>query len=340
MDPLASALAASPELFPFALDVRAGTATLLRLSRADYDQASFLDGRIAERARPGRTLAVAALSNAVASAGLRESAHFIFHIGHVGSTLLSRLLGRHPAIFSLREPDILRTLAQSPAAAPTHLPVFLKLWSRCWEPGARAVVKASSFVSDLAAPILARDYSPKAILMGVPAETYLATIFAGANAPMEARALAPFRLARLRARLGCAWRLEEMSEGEIIALGWACEASALAAARAQSGERVHVMNFDSFLAQPEQSLGAAFAHFDVVIGESDIADLLAGPEMRTYSKAPEYAYDAALRQRLVNEARSRFGAEIRRGLIWLDKAAKDYAPVASALSLFGSPRQE
>jgi hypothetical protein len=334
MDALASTLAASPELFPFSLDLGSGTTTLLRLSRADYEQSSFLDGRIGGLRRPSRALPFVQLRDAVAAAALPESAWFVFHIGHVGSTLLSRLLGRHPALLSVREPDILRTLAQSPAVAAGYLPTFLKLWSRCWEPGARAVVKASSFTSDLAVQILARDYLPKAIFMGVPPETYLATIFGGANAPMEAKALAPFRLARLRARLGCRWRLEEMSEGEIVALSWACEASALAAAHMQFAERVHVVNFDNFLARPQQSLAAAFAHFDVAVDEKEIAHLLAGPEMRSYSKAPEYAYDAALRQSVLAEGRARFDAEIRRGLSWLDRAGQEFPQIANARCLF------
>jgi len=335
MDPFASALAASPELFPHALDLRAGSVSLLRLSRSDYEQASFLDGRIGGPGRPGRTLPFAQLSEAVSTAALSESAYYIFHIGHVGSTLLSRLLGRHPAIFSLREPEILRTLAQHPGAAATYRPVFLKLWSRTWEPHARAVVKASSFASDLAVPIMARDYAPRAILMGVAPETYLATIFGGANAPTEARALAPFRLARLGARLCRAWRIEEMSIGEIVALSWACEASALAAAHVQFAERAHVINFDDFLNQPQQILAAAFAHFGIAVDETEIANLLAGPEMRSYSKAPEYAYDSALRQSVLNEGRARYGAEIRRGLTWLDRAARDLPQVAAARSLFG-----
>jgi hypothetical protein len=337
MDALASTLAASPELFPFSLDLGSGTATLLRLSRADYEQSSFLDGRIGELRRPSRALPFVQLREAVAAAAaaLPENALFVFHIGHVGSTLLSRLLGRHPALLSVREPDILRTLAQSPAAAAGYLPTFIKLWSRSWEPGARAVVKASSFTSDLAVQILARDYLPKAIFMGVPPETYLATILGGVNAPMEARALAPFRLARLRERFGCAWRLEEMSQGEIIALSWACEASALAAAHAQFASRVHVMNFDDFLARPQQSLAASFAHFGIAVDENEITHLLAGPEMCRYSKAPEYAYDAALRLSVLNEGRARFGAEIRRGLSWLDRAGNEYAQIANARSLFG-----
>ncbi|HEX4157064.1 MAG TPA: hypothetical protein VHY79_01195 [Rhizomicrobium sp.] len=335
MTPLAQAIGSSPELFPHEFDPRSSAVTFLRLSRVSYERASFLDGRLATAGVPRRSVAWADVMQAVGEANLTESCHFIFHIGHVGSTLLSRLLGRHPALFSLREPDILRTLAQNPALAAAHLPVLIKLWSRCFDPGARAVVKASSFVSDLAAQILARDYAPRALVMGVAPETYLATIFGGANAPAEARALAPFRLARLRARLGCTWRLEDMSEGEIIALGWACEASALAAATAESGTRVRVINFDAFLARPHQQLHAAFEHFGVGVGEAEIANFLAGPEMRTYSKAPEHSYDAALRQSVLDEGRRRFGAEIRRGLAWLDRAAPEFPQVANAICLFG-----
>ena len=338
MDSFATALAASPELFPYALDLHSETVTLLRLSRDDYEQASFLDGRVAGSGKPGRTLPFAQLSDAISAAALPEQAGFIFHIGHVGSTLLSRLLGRHPAIFSLREPDILRTLAlaQSSSITASHLPVLLKLWSRTYEAGARAIVKASSFVSDLASPILSRDYAPRALVTGVAPEAYLATIFGGANTPTEARALAPFRLARLRARLGCDWRLEEMSEGAVVALGWACEASALAAATKSAAGRVRVVDFDAFLARPQQNLSAAFAHFDVAVGAAEIASLLAGPEMRTYSKAPEYLYDAALRQSVLNEGRARFGTEIRSGLSWLDRAAQDFPQIGSAFSLFGN----
>ncbi|HEX4078069.1 MAG TPA: hypothetical protein VHX61_04230 [Rhizomicrobium sp.] len=332
----AEALAASPELFPHALDLRQETVTLLRLSRADYEQASFLDGRIAGPAKPAGSVPFAELASAVEAADFRESCYFIFHIGHVGSTLLSRLLGRHPALFSVREPEILRTLAlmRNANLAASYLPVFLRLWSRTYDAGARAVVKASSFVSDLASQILVQDYAPRALVMGVAPETYLATIFGGENAPREARALAPFRLARLRARLGCAWRIEDMSEGEIVALGWACEATALAAATAQSGGRVHIINFDRFLARPQESLGTALAHFGVPAGDKEIGNLLDGAEMRTYSKAPEFAYDAALRQSVLAEGRRRHATEIRRGLQWLERMAREHRQLQNAFELF------
>ncbi|MGH6877588.1 MAG: hypothetical protein ACREHV_09465 [Rhizomicrobium sp.] len=335
-DPLADALARSPELFPHALDLGRETATLLRLSRADYEEASFLDGRIGGPTRPARSLPFLQLADAVETAALQQSCYFIFHIGHVGSTLLSRLLGRHPALFCLREPDILRTLAlaQNASVAASHLPVFLKLWSRSWDAGARAVVKASSFVSDLAPEILARDYAPRALVMGVAPETYLATIFGGANAPTEARALAPFRLARLRKRLGCNWQLGDFSEGELVALGWLCETSALAVAVQQAGARVLVIDFEAFLSKSRNVLARAFDHFGAAVTTQEVDNILAGPEMRTYSKAPEFAYDAQLRRAVLEEGRARRATEIRLGLSWLDRAARKFPQLQSAFALF------
>jgi hypothetical protein len=333
MDALAASLARSPELFPHLFDPLAGTVTMLRLTRADYERASFLDRRFANPALPSRILPWAQLVRAVDEAGLRESCHFIFHIGHVGSTLLSRLLGRHPALFSLREPEILRTLAQMPQAE-TELAVFLKLWSRTFEPGARALVKATSFVSDLATGILARGYRPRALVMGVGPESYLATIFGAANSPMEAKALAPLRLARFHRRLSSIWRLEELGEGERVAMGWACEALALADAVQNAPQQVQILDFDRFLLEPQNALARAFAHFDVAIDDHRLAAILAGPDMRTYSKAPEFAYDAALRRAVLDEGRSLNAPEIRRGLLWLDHAARDFPQIRGALELF------
>ncbi|HEY3778368.1 MAG TPA: hypothetical protein VGL35_09950 [Rhizomicrobium sp.] len=334
MGPLADSLARSPELFPLALDLRTGMVNLIRLARSDYEQASFLDGRIAAPTRPVRTLPFPDLARAVDEAGLGESCDFIFHLGHVGSTLLSRLLGRHPALFSLREPEILRTLAQ---AAPTgtvddYLAVFLKLWSRTFDPRARALVKTTSFVSELAPAILARPYAPRALAISVGPEIYLATIFGGENAPMEARALAISRSARLERRTGLPVRPANLSEGETVAMGWACEATSLAAAK-RSGALM--LDFDRFLADPEQGLALAFAHLGVEAEPNLLARILSGPEMRTYSKAPQHAYDRNLRRAALDQGRRHHAAEIRRGLEWLNSAARENPLLGSALDLFG-----
>jgi hypothetical protein len=339
-------LGRSPELFPHELDVRNDSVAFIRLSQADYAQASFLDARILTPHTIGQRVAWRQVAASIAAASLPERCYFILHIGHVGSTLLSRLTGAHPRVFALREPMILRTLAQIQSAPeiPPHawsggdfearLGGCLKLLSRTFDAQQRAVVKATSFVSELAAELLSRASAPKALMMYVAPESYLATVLGGPNSRQEAKILTPSRLRRLHRRIGREeWRLGSLSEGEALALGWACEMSALAHAARAAGARVLRVDFDRFLAAPSAHLAAALRHFDIDATPSQVHAILQGPDMRRYSKAPEHAYDAALRLEVLNAARATHGAQIRGGLAWLERAAAQFPPVRDALLL-------
>jgi hypothetical protein len=343
---LPESLGRSPELFPHALDVRGDSVSFIRLSRADYVKASFLDSRVLTPRSIEHMMPWRHVVDAIEAARLPERCAFIFHIGHVGSTLLSRLIGAHPRAFALREPMILRTCAQlsfEPEARPqawsegdfdARLSGCLKLLSRTFDDQQHAVIKATSFVSEMATALLSRASAPKALTMYISPESYLATILGGANSRPEAKMLAPYRLRRLHRRIGGeAWQLGSLSEGELLALGWACEMSALAHASRAAGARILRVDFDQFLARPATFLFAALCHFNIDATPSEAHTILQGPDMYRYSKAPEHAYDAALRSEVLNEARATHGAEIQRGLAWLDRAAAQFSAVRDAMEL-------
>ena len=127
-----------------------------------------------------------------AAKGLPVRCHFIFHISHVGSTLLSRLLGQHPGLFSLREPAILRVLAdrfaaldqstfpQDRAEMDEQLTVFLALWSRTFEREQTTLIKATSFVGEMAELLMHRIADSRSILMFVSPRTFLLALLDGA----------------------------------------------------------------------------------------------------------------------------------------------------------------
>lgn len=338
MNPLAEPLSRSPELFPHGLDLATDSLTLLRLTEEDYAKASFLDGRLP--AGMNRKTAFAEVAAAVAE--LPEKCDFIFHIGHVGSTLVSRLLGRHPGVFALREPAVLRTLAQiraepernrwSPEDFETHLSTLLRLLSRTFRADQRAMVKMTSFVSELAPEILARPYRPKAIFMTVPPESYLATILGAENSPKEAQMLADLRARRLQRRIGGA--LEPVkSMGELVAMSWASEMCALAAALPQSRERILWLNFDRFLIDPAKALSDCFHHLGIEARAERVGEILSGPDMRRYSKAQEYDYDPQLRADVLAQAHALHGADIADGLRWLETMGAKHPLIAAAAGL-------
>ena len=346
MDALASSLERSPELFPHAWDLRSDAVTLIRLTRADYEKASFLDERVLKPHTLTRTLPFGQLAASVSVGKLEERSDFLFHIGHVGSTLLSRLLDAGGGVFALREPAILRTLARmhsDPELQPRvwdgaefedRLSLLLKLWSRTFEPGQSAVIKATSFVSELAAQLLARPSAPKAVLLFVRPESYIATILGGANARQEAKLLTDGRLKRLHRRIGReVWRLASFSEGEGLALSWAAEMSALVDAQHAAGARALSLDFDRFLESPQEKLSAVFRHFDSDASPDAVARVLASPHMQRYSKAPEHAYSPELRREILDDARKAHAAEIAKGLAWLERAANEFPIIAECLAM-------
>jgi hypothetical protein len=341
---LADHLRRSPEAYPHSWDQAADAVFFIRVAEADYARASFLDQRILGAQTPGEWMAWDRLAGL--TQGLPERLGLIFHIGHVGSTLVSRLLGGVPEILALREPSPLRQLAQakaeldqpeswfSEADYAARLDAWLKLWSRPFRPGQLPVVKATSFASECAGDILGRASKPSALMLYAKPEVYLAGILAGPNSRQEARVMAQGRLHRLRRRLGgAAWRLWEMSEGERIAMSWACEMTALKAGAGGHEGQVAWMDFDAFLAEPGAKLTSAFAHFGGGPSPAAIEALVTGPMMHQYSKAPEHAYDATLRSEVLASGVAESGGEIRKGMAWLERAAKDHPAIASALDL-------
>jgi hypothetical protein len=348
---LAVRLGQSPALLPHAFDVAHDRVIFVEMTRGDYQQASFLDARLLAAGALRESFAWHDVTDAIEAAPLRERCGFIFHIGHVGSTLLSRLMGAHARVFALREPLVLRTFALlaaerdntiwSKEEIDARLTGCLALLSRTFEESQLAVIKATSFVSELASVLLARAAAPRALIMYVAPESYLATIMGGPNSREEARILTPQRLRRLQRRIGSdAWPRAALSEGESVALGWACEMSALAPAARAAGARARRVDFENFLAAPAEVLHAALAHFAIDATPGELRTILEGPDVHRYAKAPEHAYDARLRDEILNEARATHAAEIRRGLQWLERAAREFEAVRDALEFAAAGARE
>jgi hypothetical protein len=312
-------IATSPAWLPLEC-AGCGNMRLVRLDEDGYRVASFLDQRLLPSS-PDQVLCPTS-TVAQAATTLEPGANYLFHVGHVGSTLLSRLIGEAGPFFSVREPSMLRAAATDPARAfgTLDLAGVLSLLARTWRGDQRAVIKATSYVSEIAAPILEIDRDARAIFIFTPALPYLRCILGGPNSRVESRALAPSRLARLRRRLGTpAEAIEPRSEGEWIAMSWLTEMAALRAAADRFGSRVLWTDFEVFLAAPAPALERLLRALGAAPGASDVASLLAGPIMNRYSKAPEYGYDAALRRAVLESADREHGAEVQRGMQWLDR---------------------
>jgi hypothetical protein len=335
--PLPERLADDPGWFPFLLDLPSDRLLLVRTDEAALRAAAFLDQRSLAPAAERRQLPWSAAAAGVGPEARRD-AQYIFHIGHVGSTLLSRLLGEIGTVLSLREPLLLRNFAEALGGdrwdaieARRRLDTLSALLSRTFRPDQRALVKATSFTSEIADRLV--PPGSRALFLYVRPRAYVETILGGDASRQELALLTPSRIARLAARCpGLVLDPARMTEAQKAVVGWACEMTSLARSAATLGpERVFWQDFDTFLGRPAETLGGAAAFLGHAAAPGEIEVLCAGPLMRRYSKAPEYEYSPTLRREVLADARRRFGREIDAALAGLAAMGQRWPAVAEVL---------
>ncbi len=342
-----SDFARDASLFPHLADLQKDQLLLSTMSETAYRQASFLDQRLFTPDLQRQVVSWADVA-AVLLPPLPKP-QYIFHIGHVGSTLVSRLLGELDSVLALREPAILRQLAEVQASKPAAIHWTreeqvqrlgqVESWlSRVFHTDQRVMIKASSFVSSLARPLLA-DRGTALFLFTSP-ERYLQTILAGDASKQEAAALADLRLLRLEQHCGEPLDSKEMlSLAQTAALGWLCEMVTLRDAADHSpAASIAWMDFDDFLNQPGEQLQLAADHFGRDLSADKALGLVSGPIMTRYSKAPEFDYSASLREELLVEAAQIHADDIRQTLLWVEQLARRFPIVAAAMAKAESRR--
>ena len=336
-----SLFAKDASLFPHLADLPKDQVLLSTMSETAFRQASFLDQRLFT---PDLQRQIVSWSD-IASLPLPalSKPQYIFHVGHVGSTLVSRLLGELDSVLALREPALLRQLADVHVNKPADVAWTVdeqakrlgqaEHWfSRVFHTNQRVMIKASSFVSPLARPLLADNGT--ALFLFASLDRYLQTILAGDASKQEAGALADLRLYRLEQHCGQTWdRKDDLSLAQTAALGWLCEMVTLSDAEAHCPDAdIAWMNFDDFLSQPAEQLQIAANHFGRDISTDHARSLISSPIMTSYSKAPEFDYSASLREQLLAEAAQIHADDIRQTLLWVDQLARRFPIVAAAIA--------
>ena len=312
-----------------AIDPASGLVRWIDMTAEAYRAASFLDDRMLQAPVNAVALPFAEVAAAI-PADARSDARWIFHIGHVGSTLVSRLLGELDGVLAVREPRILRDISAMPAEQrDAMVPAIQKLLSRTFAANETAVVKATSFVSEICAELI--PPGGRALLLHTDPRTYVASILAGENSLKELAVLADSRRRRMAGRV--AGLHGRGGVAQAAAAAWVCEITALeAAAEAMSDRSILWLNFDRMLDDMTAALGqvAAFFGFDAPSGR--VEEIVGGPLMSRYSKALEYDYSPSLRRQLVEQEIGLQGAEINTALAELRAAAESSPLLAQAMA--------
>ncbi|HZF17971.1 MAG TPA: hypothetical protein VE046_18740 [Steroidobacteraceae bacterium] len=347
-DDLLARLPLSPDIHLHKLDLARELALLVAFDAGIYRAASFLDDRVIQPSTQGAWIAAGQVAEAAGRIRNARPVHFIFHTGHVGSTLVSRLLGEITGVLSLREPLTLRTLAEAhdglgrPESGLSAVQFrdlcqwLMCIWSRAYPAGLATVVKATSTAGRIAGAILERHAASRAIYLNVRAEPYLATLLAGENSPVDLRGHAPGRMRRLERQLGRPLASPDtLLLGELAALGWLAETCSQQDAVRQLANQVLCVDFDQLLSTVGTGMSQIAAHLGLPVAADFSTQVERSPVLTRYSKAPEHEYSPLLRAEVLADSRRRNQAEIRSGLVWLESLAKGDAGIARVLNECG-----
>lgn len=322
-----------PAVFPLRVDLSGDRVLLARIDAAHRDQAAFLDERMLT---PGTDAAWMSRRDWLDSAWARGEARidWIIHIGHCGSTLLSRLMQSWPELAPLREPAPLRTLAAPGVprdVVAAWLPGLLGAWSRVSPPATRLLGKLTSSANRLAPALLDPGGGNRLVWMDMALEPWLATVFKSPTSVRDVLAARDER-AHLLAGDDAALRvaLQSLAPAAACAMCWVAERARRDALVARAPGRVHVLDFDALLGTPASALASVAEHLG--LDHATLAGALGSPWWQRYSKAGAHAYAAADRDHDLALARDRFRDAIGEALAWhaswLERGALRYPPTS------------
>ena len=321
----------SAALLAYRIDIEADAIELVQVDRAFYRQAVFLD----QRAFAGRRFDGLRTRLSLVAAGLPESIPplgFLFHIGHTGSTLISRSLDGLPGVLGLREPLPLLALV----AAADGLNTPLARWSaaqfqaltdtvrgllaRGFAATDRPLIKASSVVSVLAEQLLRP--CDHALFLGLPLTRYLATLLRDPGLRTAARASTRPRLAEYLDRVGDdATRLYQLKDSEYIALSWLIDADRAGRLCSRQGNRgrMLLLDFETWLVDPAASLTQIATTFGLAHSGDQIERALRQAEPGRYAKDQQQVFDTHTRQRELELAQRQYADEIDQGRRFVER---------------------
>lgn len=304
----------------FAFDAAAGRGWVLHFEPADYRRASFLDQRaLHHREIRGWELPLAEIEAALTPPTAPAPLHWIFHIGHCGSSLVSRLLDPLDPVLGLREPLPLLSLAQAPADPATQAwqgPV-LRLLNRRFADGQVVLIKPTSTVTTLAGRLLAQAPG-RACLLWIDLRSWLATMLRDdglrdGSLAGEALRLAEFGPDGLPAATGDGARLARLWLAE--QLRW----RRLNADPDLAGRLID-LDFAAVLADPAARTAELAAHYGLTVPADWAAQIAASGLLDRYAKDHSQPYDAAARERELAAAAQAHAVQIEAGLAWADGA--------------------
>jgi hypothetical protein len=288
-----------PDWIPHFYDPRRDTLIMARLPRETQRRLIFLDPRFTSREPESPPIAIAQLPLDL----IRSRAgplHFIFHTGFCCSTLLARALDIPGVSMGLKEPAVLACFAaywsnsRRTAGALEALTVTLDLLSRPLGPGEMQIVKPSTVVNHIIPQLLHARPDAKAIVLFSSLDSFLRAIARrGLDGRIFARELF-YQFAPVIPLEGGALGDDVLrADLQVAAQAWLMQAAFMDAIAKRFGRRVRVLDSETFLARPADTLLQIASFLGVRLTPDIARERAESSVFREHAKELGRAFDAA-----------------------------------------------
>ncbi|MFC3814913.1 hypothetical protein [Lysobacter sp. GCM10012299] len=306
--------------FPTDLDVASRVFSFVELDDAVIERSSFLDTRIdaplaaavqVEQARIPRDLP-------------NTSIGWLFHTSFCGSTLAARALHCPPAAVCLREPLVLRRLADARhGAVPLQglLESTVRLLARPWHAGGAVVIKPTHAALNLASDLLAATPGSRAVVLTSSLQDFLVS---NLKKPPESQSRIPQLAERALAIGTFASRLPSQALAPpdllcVAALQWAAQREAVADLVAMDdGARVRAVDMTWLLGDLAGAMAQCARWLRLDIPAQVLRERCEAVGGRN-AKAMDVAYSATQRVREADIVVAHFARELGHALEWSER---------------------
>lgn len=320
----------SAAAFPVRLDVEKSRFEFVQVDERLIRTATFLDPRSLVQGRQSSAIvdALALCAELDRADVRRRPIRWIFHLGHCGSTLLSRVVDGFSGVLGLREPQCLLSLESyrmeldTPLARVSRerweglLSTSLRLLGRGFDPEQRVVIKPTSVCGALAERLLGVDDT--AVFLHIDLRDYLAALLREPGLRHQAWLNTLPRLSDWQSWTNdaLALRLYGLTPARAIALSWEVERRRVDQLQARLNQSVASVDFDDWLADPEAQTSRLASALGLETTQVEVQNALQSAALERYSKDPSQHFDRAARRRELDQSIHQYRDEIDDAMTW------------------------
>lgn len=320
------AVLSDPSWFADSIDVQKQSIGLVRLTRESIASAAFLDQRIAGSVTDRCAVSVADAFDIEAKLSSQALPGFIFHSAFCCSTLLARALDCPGSVLSLKEPDLLMSLANTlrvnndiknnALMKKRYTKLVCSLLARRFQADESILIKPTNTANNLLPGAI--ESGAKIVLLHSDLRSYLVSVLKKGEA-CKAFVRQQYNIFALDTDgLNAIAQRQAMgfTDLQVAAVVWRHQMELFSRALKARPSQLVSLDAAKLIADPARCLVNVASHLGLSLNEEHLRSVAKGPIFSRNAKFSEQQYDAHQREREAQEIELRYGDVLNMIVTW------------------------